>query len=255
MTPPLWLKAKRNWRTSWWKWKRKSEKPGLKLNIQETKIMLSGPISSWQIDRKTMYIVTDFIFLASKITEYGDFSHGIVRCLLLGMKAVKNLNSILKSRDITTKGLNGESYGFSSSNLWIWELNHKESWALKNWYFWTVMLEKTFESPLDSKKIKPVNPKRNQSWISIERTNAEAEAPYFGHLIRRTDSLEKTLMLVKIESRRRRGRQSMRWLDGITDSMDMSLSKHCVLVDGHGSLACCSPWCHRVRHDWVTELN
>ena len=223
MTPPLWLKAKRNWRTSWWKWKRKSEKPGLKLNIQETKIMLSGPLSSWQIDRKTMDIVTDFIFLASKITEYGDFSHGIVRCLLLGMKAVKNLNSILKSRDITTKGLNGESYGFSSSNLWIWELNHKESWALKNWYFWTVMLEKNLKSPLDCKDIKPVNPKGNQSWLFIGRT--DAEAPILWPPDAESWLTGKTLMMGKIEGRRRRGWLRMRWLDGITDSTDMSLSK------------------------------
>ena len=107
------------------------------------------------------------------------------------------------------------------------------------------MLEKTLESPLDCKEIQPVNPKGNQSWIFIRRTDAEAEAPYFGHLLWRADSLEKPLMLGKIEGRRRRGRQRMRWLDGITDSMDMSLSMHCVLVDGHGSLACCSPWCHK----------
>ena len=132
--------------------------------------------------------------------------------------------------------------------------NFKESWAPKNWCFWTLVLEKTLKSLLDCKEILPVHPKRNQSWIFIERTNAEAEAPYFGHLIRRTDSLERTLMLVKIESRRRRGRQSMRWLDGITDSMDMSLSKHCVLVDGHGSLACYSPWGYK-ESDVTEHLN
>ena len=107
----------------------------------------------------------------------------------------------------------------------MWELNHKEGWALKNWCFWTVMLEKTLKSPLDCKEIQPVHPKGNQFWIFIGRTDAEAETPVnFGHLIRRNDSLEKTLMLGKIEGRRRRGRQRMRWLDGITDSKDMSLS-------------------------------
>ena len=105
------------------------------------------------------------------------------------------------------------------------ELDYKESWALKNWCFWTVVLEKTLESPLDCKEIKPVNPKWNQSWIFIGRTDAEVEAPILGCLMRSIDSLEKTLMLGKIDGRRRRGQQRMRWLDGITDSMHISLSK------------------------------
>ena len=107
----------------------------------------------------------------------------------------------------------------------MWELNHKESWVQKNWCFWTVVLEKTLESPLDCKEIKPVNPKRTQSWIVIGRTDAEAEAPILWPPDAKNWLMEKTLMLGKIEGGRRRGWQRMRWLDGITDSKDMSLSK------------------------------
>ena len=153
----------------------------------------------------------DFIFLDSKITADGDCSHEIKRRLLLERKAMTNLESILKDRDITlpTKVCIVNAMVFSSSHVWMWELNHEESWVPKNWCFWTVVLEKTLETPLDCKEIKPVNPKGNQSWILI------------GHLMRRADSLEKG----KIEGRRRRGWQRMRWLDGITDSMDINLSK------------------------------
>ena len=123
------------------------------------------------------------------------------------------------------KGLYSQSYGFSSSHVWMWELDHKESWVQKNWCFWTVVLEKTVESPLDCREIQLVYPKEDQSWVFIGRTDLKLKRQYFGHLMWRTDSLEKTLMLGKIEGGRRRGRQRMRRLDGITDSVDMSLSK------------------------------
>ena len=113
-----------------------------------------------------------WLFLGSKITADGDCSHEIKRCLLLGRKVMTNLDSIFKSRDITFPSSQG--YGFSSSHVWIWKLDHKESWVPKNWCFWTVMLKKTLESPLDCKEIKSIKPKGNQSWIFIGRTDAEA---------------------------------------------------------------------------------
>ena len=116
------------------------------------------------------------------------------------------------------KGLSSQGYGFSSGHEWMWELDYKESWALTNWCFWTVVLEKTHESPLACRVIQPVHPKGDQSWIFIGRTDAEAETlQYFGHLMWRTDSFEKTLMLGKIEGGRRRGQHMVRWhhwLDG-----------------------------------------
>ena len=133
--------------------KEESEKVGLKLTIQKTKIMVSGPITLWQIDGETMETVTDFIFFGSKITADGDCSHEIKKMLAPWKKAVTNLDSISKSRDIfADKGPSSHSYGFSSSHVWMWELDYKESWAQKNWCFWTVVLEKTLENPWTARR-------------------------------------------------------------------------------------------------------
>ena len=141
--------------------------------------MASGPITSWQIDGETVQTVTDFILGGSKITADGECNHEIKRCLLLGRKVLTNLDSILKSRDIAlprkvhlVKAIVFPVVMYRCENL-----DYKESWAPKNWCFWTVVLEKTLESPLDSKEIQPVHPKGNQSWVFIGRTDAEAETP------------------------------------------------------------------------------
>ena len=138
-----------------------------------------------------------------------------------------------------SKGPSSQGYGFSSSHIWMWELDYKDSWA-QNWCFWTVVLVKTLESPLDSKEIQPVNPKGDQSWVFIGRTNVEAETPILQPSAAKSWLVEKTLMLGKIEGRRRTGRQRIRWLDGIIDSMDMNLRKLQEMVNNR-SLACCSP--------------
>ena len=140
--------------------------------------MASGPIPSWQIDGKTMETIRDFIFLGSKITVDDDCSHEIKRHLLLGRKVMTNLESILKNRHyFHNKGSSSQSYGFSSSHVWRWELDYKESWAPKNWCFWNVVLENTLKSLLDCKEIHPVHPKGDQPWVFIARTDAEAETP------------------------------------------------------------------------------
>ena len=156
--------------------KEESEKIDLKLNIQKTKIMASGPISSWQIDGETMETVRDFILGGSKITVDGDYSHEIKRHLLLGRKAMTNLHSIWKKQrhDFTNKCPSSQSYGFSSGHVWM---HCEESWVPRNWCFWTVVLEKTLENPLDCKEIQLINPKWNQSWIFFGRTDVEAETP------------------------------------------------------------------------------
>ena len=155
------------------------------------KIMASGPITPWQIDGETVETVADFIFLGSKITADGNCSHEIKRRLLLGRKAMTNLDSILKSRDITAnKGLSSQSYGFSNSHVWIWELDHKERWVSKNWYFWTVVLEKTLESPWTARRSNQSILKELSPEYSFKELMLKLKLQYFGHLMR-TDSFEK----------------------------------------------------------------
>ena len=203
--------------------KEKSEKVGLKLNIQKAKIMASGPITSWQIDGVTVETVTD-IFLGSKITADGDCSHEIKRHLLLGRKVLTNLDSILKSKDITlptkvrlVKAMVFPVYGCESWT--IKKAEHRRIDAFELWC-WRRLLRVPWTARRSNQSIlKKISPE-----YSLEGLMLKLKLQYFGHLMRRTDSLEKTLRLGKIEVRRRRERR-MRWLDGITDSMDMSLCK------------------------------
>ena len=225
------------------------------LNIQKTKIMAPSPITSQQTDGDKMETVTDFIFLGSKITVDGDCSHKIKRCLLLERKAMTNLDSILKSWDIfADKDPYSQSYGFTSGHVWMWELDHKEGWVPKNWCFWIAVLEKTLESPLDCKEIKPVNPKGNQSWIFTGKTDAEAEAL----ILWPPDA--KSWLIGKDPDAGKDWRQEEK---GTTE--DEMVGWHHQL-DGHefeqalgdgeeqGSLAYCSPWGHK-ESEKTEQLN
>ena len=205
--------------------KEESKKVGLKLNIQKTKIMASSPITSWQIDGEIVEIVADFIFLGSKITAAGDCSHEIKRRLLLGRKVMTNLNSILKSRDITlptkvhlVKAMVFPVVMFGCESWTVKKAEQRRIHAFELWC-WRRLLRVPWTSRKSNQSIlKEISP-----GCSLEGQMLKLKLQYFGHLMWRADSFEKTLMLGKIEGRRRRGRQRMRWLDGITGSMDMGL--------------------------------
>ena len=208
--------------------KEECERVGLNFIMQKTKIMASGPITSWQIDEETMETVTGFIFLGSKITADGDCSHEIKRHLLLGRKVMTNLDSILlKSRDITlatkvclVKAMVFPVVMYGCGSWTIKKAEHRRIDAFELWC-WRRLLRVPWTARRSNQSVlKEISPE-----YSLEGLMLKLKLYYFGHLIRRTDLLEKTLMLGKIEGGGRGERQRMRWLDGIIDSMDMSLSK------------------------------
>ena len=203
--------------------KEESEKAGIKLSIQTMKIMASGPITSWQINGETTETVTVFIFLGSKITADGEMK----RRLLLGRKAMTNLDSTLKSRDITllTKVHSVKAMVFPvvmyGCESWRMKKAERQRIDASELWCWKRLLRGPWTARRSNQSIlKEISPK-----YSLEGLMLKLKLQHFGHLLSRTDSLEKTLMLGKVEGRRRRGRQRVRWLEGITNSIDMSLNK------------------------------
>ena len=202
-----------------------SEKVGLKLNIQKTKIMASGPMTSWEIDGETVETVSDFISLGSKITADGDCSHEIKRHILLGSKVMTNLDSIFKSRDIPlptkvrlVKAMVFPVVMYGCESWTIKKAEHRRIDAFELWC-WRKLLSVPWTARRSNQSIlKEINP-----GCSLEGLMLKLKLQYFGHLMQRADSFEKTLMLGKIEGRKRRGPQRMRWLDDTTDTMDMGL--------------------------------
>ena len=197
------------------------------LNIQKTKMITPGSITSWQIDWETMETVTDFIFLGFKITANDDCSHEIKRHLLLGRKAMTNLDSTLKSRDITFSMkihlVKAMVFPVVMYRYESWSIKKAEHWRIDAFelWCWRRLLRVPWTARRSNQSIlKEISPE-----YSLEGLMLKLKLQYFGHLMQRTDSLEKTLMRAKTEGRRRKGWQGMRWLDGVTNSVDMSLSK------------------------------
>ena len=224
--------------------------------------MACVPITSWQIDGETMETVIDFILGGFKITADGDCSHEIKRCLLLGRKAMTNLDSILKSRDITLPS--SQTYCFPSSHVWKWELDHKEDWVPKNWCFWTVVLKKTLESPLNCKEIQPAHKEIfnqhinrhifRKSVLNNGRTDAEAEAPVLG-----PPDAKNWLIWKDPEA----GKDWMREEKGTTEGemvgwhhrLDrQELEQASGVGDGQGSQVCCIPQGFK-ESDMTEQLN
>ena len=226
--------------------KEESEKADLKLNIQKTKVMACSSITSWQINGKTMETATGFIFLGSKITADSDCSQEIKRCLLLGRKGMTNKERIKRQRHyFAYKDLFSQSHGFSSSHVQMWELDNKKGWVPKNWCLGTVVLEKTLDSPLDSKEIKPVNSKENQPSIFTERTDAEVEAPIIwppdvnSWLIGKDPDAGKDWRLEKKGVTEDEMVGWHHWLNWHESKQTQGSGER------QGSLAYCSPWGHK----------